>query len=211
MSIYKIGITGSYGTGKSTVGEILTKLGFPVIETDNIVQDLLKTKNYLTQNIVKEFGDTVLNNESSYFINKSALAELVFNDETKRKKLESLIHPVVRKSVSELISINSEKPLIFVLIPLLFESGLEHLYDESWCVICDEKIQIERLENKGISKEKAYLRILSQLPQSEKSKRSTFVINNSGTVNETKNQILDRLNLLAQSNHNLHLFLNTQC
>ena len=83
---------------------------------------------------------------------------------------------------------------------------MQDLYNETWCVICDKKIQLERLMEKGFSPGEAKGRINAQLPQKEKSKLADYVIDNSGNIEDTKKQVLKRLKELARLNHNLHLF-----
>ena len=192
-SPYLIGITGSFGTGKSLVGEILEEIGITVIDTDEIVKNILKTKNNITQKIQDEFGKSVINNEGSEYINRKELAKLVFNNDLKRQKLESIIHPEVNKVLNYFISQNKEKSTIAVLIPLLFECRLESFYNEIWCVNCKRGIQLERLLKKGFLEDEIKLRINSQLPIETKIKRSDYVIDNSGTIEETKKQVLSRL------------------
>ena len=201
---YLIGITGGFGTGKSLAGEILEELGIIVIDTDEIVRNLLKTKNNVTQKIQNEFGSSVVSNKSDEYIDRKTLASLVFNDNSKRKKLELIIHPEVNKILDFFISQNKDKSIIAVLIPLLFECGLENSYNEIWCITCKSEIQLGRLLKKGFTQEEIKLRVNSQLPIDVKVKKSDFVIDNSGTIDETKNQIILRLKLV-QSNHNLHL------
>ena len=201
---YIIGITGSFGTGKSLVGEILEELGVTVIDTDEIVRNILKIKNNVTQKIQDEFGESVVNIKTDEYIDRKALAKLVFNDDSKRKKLESIIHPEVNKILDSFILQNKDKNIIAVLIPLLFECKLEDLHDEIWCVICKSETQLERLIKKGFTQEDIKLRINSQLPQDVKIKQSNFIIDNSGTVSETKKQIILRLKELVRLNHNLH-------
>lgn len=208
MSTYLIAITGSLGTGKSLVGDILKEFKFLVLDTDDLVKEVLKDKNKITDQIVKEFGASIINQNqtnNSGYIDKKSLASIVFNDEMKRKNLESIIHPKVREKLNEIFSLNKDKEIIFVLIPLLFESGLQDEYNEAWCVTCDENIQMKRLKNKGYSIEDVRVRIKSQLSQEEKIKLSDFVIDNSKDRLKTKEQVISRLKSLAESNRNLHV------
>ena len=175
------------------VGRILEETGITVIDTDEIVRNILKTKNNITQKIQDEFGKSVINNEGSEYINRKELAKLVFNNDLKRQKLESIIHPEVNKILDYFISQNKEKSTIAVLIPLLFECRLESFYNEIWCVSCKSEIQLERLLKKGFSEDEVKLRINSQLPIETKIKKSDYVIDNSGTIEETKKQVLSRL------------------
>ena len=208
---YIIGITGSLGTGKSLVGEILSKCTVLVIDTDFIVRDILRAKNPISKSIVSEFGQNILSSNSNEYVDRKILGSIVFKDESKRKTLESIIHPEVIKILKKKITQNSEKAIIAVLVPLLFESNLEKMFDEIWCVICDETIQMKRLQDKGFLLEDAKRRIKAQLSPNEKAKLSDYVINNSGTILETKEQVIKRLKQLAQLNHNFHLSFGKQC
>lgn len=203
---YLVGITGSLGTGKSTVGNILDNLGLYVIDTDHIVSEVLAQRSKVTLAIVREFGEEILNQDDAVnYLNKAKLAKLVFYDEKKRKKLESLIHPEVKRKLDNLIKSNRDKEIIFVLVPLLFESHMETKFDEIWCVICKRKVQLERLQKKGFKLRDINARINAQIPQKEKAKLSDFVIDNTGKRRKTKEQVLSRLKELAQLNRNLHL------
>lgn len=205
LTPFIIGITGGLGTGKNVVGSILSKLGVFVIDTDEIVREILKTNNKITQNIVSNFGNSILNKDNHEYIDRTTLAKIIFNDENKRKKLESILHPEVKYLLSSVLDLSKDKQIIAVLIPLLFESNLQNQFHETWCVVCNKDVQMARLLSKGYAVDDAKARINAQLTQDEKAKRSDFVIDNSGNEDITKEQIIKRLQLLAQSNRNLHL------
>ena len=204
---YLIGVTGGFGTGKSLVGNILEELGLVVIDTDEIVRNILKTKNQVTQKIQNEFDGSIISNKTDEYINRKALAHLIFNDDLKRKKLESIVHPEVDRVLNCFILQNKSEDVtaVVVLIPLLFECGLENFYNEIWCITCNSTTQSERLLKKGFTPEEIKLRIDSQLPIDIKAKKSNFIIDNSGTINETKQQVISRLKELVQLNRKLHL------
>ena len=203
---YLIAITGSFGTGKSVVGNILRKLKNCVVDTDDIVRAVLANRNKITVKIVKEFGDEVLNNKKGKYINKTLLANIVFNNKLRRKKLESIIHPEVENKLKQFISKHCQKSVIFVLIPLLFECKLQKKYNETWCVICKENIRLVRLLNKGYLISDIKKRIKAQLSQNVKAKKADFVIDNSKTIEHTMKQVMHRLKLMAQLNRSSHLF-----
>ena len=201
---YLIGITGSFGTGKSFVGEVLNRCGIAVIDTDRIVKNILSNKNQITKKIVTVFGKDILTPESKSCINKKKLAEIVFNNNSKRILLEKIIHPEVKRRLHKLINKKKNK-IIVVLIPLLFESKLEEDYDEIWCVVCNLKVQLKRLKERGFSLKDSIRRIKAQLPQNQKAKLADFVIDNSSSRANTKKQIINKLKSLAQLNRSSHL------
>lgn len=205
---YCIGVTGTFGAGKSTVGNILKKIKIFVVDTDKIVEDILSTSNHVTKKIVQAFGKNVLSSVRGKYINKKTLGNIVFKNPRARKTLELLIHPEVQKQLITLFRLNKNKPIIVVLIPLLFESKQESLYDEIWCVTCTSKKLLKRLRDKGYLLKDAQNRVKAQLPQKEKARRADFVINNSGSLQETKNQVKKRIRLLARLIHNRHLFFD---
>lgn len=189
-SPYLIGITGSFGVGKSLVGEMLIELGVTVIDTDHIVKDILKNKNIVTRKILKLFGPQVRSKQKGSFLDRSEIAKIVFNNELAKKKLEKIVHPEVNRLLLRQLSKLKKKKVVAVLIPLLFEAKREKMYDEIWCITCNQNIQLQRLNKKGFSRKAALARIKGQLPQQEKMRRADFVINNSGSILKTKKQVL---------------------
>ena len=205
-SSYLIAVTGVFGSGKSTVGKAVSKHSLSVIDTDDIVREILSKENEVINEIVSEFGKDVLSVNTAQYINKKNLAEIIFSDESKRKKLESILHPRVRAILNDEFILNKDKSaIIFALVPLLAEANFEDMFDEIWCVICDHSPRTERLLKKGFSLSEINARTSSQLPQDEKARRADFVIDNSGSVSETESQVNERLKQLAQLNHSLHL------
>ena len=196
---YLIAITGSFGTGKSFVGDYLSTSGYVVIDTDDIVKYILNNKNNVTGHIVTMFGDLVLNKNSDEYIKRDVLAQIVFKDDKKRKDLESCLHPEVKKVLFSFIQENKNEKIIFILVPLLFEANVQHDYNEVWCIVCDENIQMQRIQDKGFSLEEAKSRIKAQLSQTDKAKHADFVIDNSGQKDKTIEQINNRLHITQQA------------
>ena len=196
---YLIAVTGNFGVGKNLIGSILQSKGIAVIDTDDIVASLLASKNPTTEKIAHVFGKAVAGD-------KKALAKIVFNNKLKRKTLESIIHPQVRDRLRQFVKKN--KKMIIVLIPLLFESGMEKNYHEVWCVICSKDVQLKRLIKKGFTLDEIELRLNSQMKQAIKARKADFVIDNSRSIRDSKKQVLKRLKVLAQLTHSPHLFLS---
>lgn len=196
---YLIAITGSFGTGKSFVGNYLSTSDYIVIDTDDIVKHILNSKNNITDNIVKIFGNVVLNKNGDEYIKREVLANIVFQDDSKRKDLESYLHPEVKKILFSLIQEYKNEKVIFILVPLLFEANMQNDYNEVWCIICDENIQLQRIQNKGFSLEEVRNRIKAQLSQADKAKHADFVIDNAGSKDKTIEQINNRLHITQQA------------
>jgi len=184
----KVGLTGSIGTGKSTVSKIFERLGAYVIDADKVVHRLLKRKD-IKDKIRKEFGD-VFTEEGE--IDRKKLAKIVFTDTEKKKKLEGILHPEVFKEIQKFFEeVEKKDPdaVAVAEIPLLIETGNYKNYDTVIVVYAPEQIQIERLIKKGMSKDEAIKRIKSQLPIDEKVKYADFVIYNTGSVEQLEKEV----------------------
>ncbi len=196
-----LGITGTISSGKSLVGKILAAQGIPVIDTDQVVHDLLSSDEATKRAVLDQFGVAVFAEESNQKealppVDRKALGALVFSDPQKRAKLEAIIHPNVilncRKRVKDLSEsgTSSRFPMVAILVPLLFEAKLEKEYDEIWSVFTEESVLRQRLsERDKLSLAEIEKRLAAQLPQSEKARRAGQVIDNSGKPEETERQV----------------------
>ena len=172
-----IGITGGIASGKSYVCDIIEKQGFKIIDSDKISHELSKIGYPLYNAIIKEFGnDYLLDNKE---LNRKKLGALIFNNENEKLRLNSISHPLIIDEINNQINkINND--LIFVDVPLLYESKMENLFDEIICVYVDRKTQIKRLMNRdNISYDYAVSKISSQMSLDEKAKLAHYVIDNS--------------------------------
>lgn len=181
-----IALTGNYGMGKSTVAGFFRKAGAITLDLDDVVDDLLR-EDKIIEEIRRIFGEEVFSKKG---LNRSRVAEIVFSDKEKRELLESLLHPLVIERMKVFLSKTNRRKVIIVEIPLLFEKGYENEFDMTITVYSDIETTLERLEKKGINRDHALMRLQAQMPIDEKIKRSDLVINNSGTIEETKRQVM---------------------
>lgn len=181
-----LGLTGSIGSGKSTVSKLLKKNGFIIYDADIIAKDFLNS-NIVKKEIFEKLGTNFFNEKGE--IKKEVLKEEVFNKRDKLKILNEIIHPKVIKYFEEISKVKEEKIKVFD-IPLLFEVGLDKVCDKILVVDIDEKIQIERVSKRdNLSKEFVKKIIDSQMDKKEKVKRADYIIDNNGTLQELENQV----------------------
>ena len=194
-----VGLTGSVGTGKSTVTNFFRELGAHIIDWDELAREVIRPHSRAWKEIVGYFGKGILNADLT--INRQKLAEIVFPDKKKVAKLNQIVHPEVFKEderiTSEIKSLDSDA-LIIKDIPLLFELTRPIFVDKVVVVSANEETQLKRLEEKGMSREDAQNRIKSQLPLEEKIKSADFVIDNDGPLEETKRQVEEIYSLLRK-------------
>ena len=190
-----IGITGSIACGKSLVSNYLQEKGYTIIDADKIGHMALENDEVKKQ-LVNKFGKSILKDNE---VNRVTLGKLVFENNENLKELNNIIHPQIRKNISEQIQVHKNEKLVFVDVPLLFEAKFDDLVEKIIVISLDEKIQLERLMNRNsLSKEEAVQRIKSQIPVREKEKLGDYVVDNSFTQENTYNQvdrILEKLKL----------------
>lgn len=186
-----IGITGGVATGKTTVAKLFSSLlKVEIIDADEIAHGLLIPGEKAWHKVVQSFGKDILKSDSH--IDRKKLGESVFSNTSNRKKLESIIHPPVKKIIKEKLRQfeKNGKKWVVMDIPLLFEAKMERMTDKVIVVIRNEDAQINTLQKeKGLSLKEARERIESQLPLSEKVKRAHFVVDNNGTLPDTEKQV----------------------
>jgi len=193
------GLTGSVGTGKSTVANFFKELGAYIIDWDELAREVVHPHLEAWEEIVGVFGKDILNEDLT--LNRQKLADMVFPDKEKVAKLNQIVHPQVFKEDARITNeIKSLDPDALILkdIPLLTEEARPLFVDKIIVVAASEQTQIGRLEERGMSREDAQNRIKSQLPLEEKIKFADFVINNDGSLEETKKQVEEVYSLLKK-------------
>jgi dephospho-CoA kinase len=176
----KVGLTGGIGSGKSTVAEIFRKLGAVVLSADKIARELTEKDPRVKTQIREAFGPQVFTPRGS--IDRRAVASIIFSDQRKREKLNSIIHPLVLSTISALmgdLEKRNDVPLIIHEAALIYEAEAEQDLDYVVVVDADEETRIRRvMERDRVSRADVLLRINAQLPAEEKRARADFVINN---------------------------------
>ena len=187
-----IGLTGGIGTGKSTVSQILKEKNFPVIDLDIISHEVIKFPK-VVEKIVENFGKEVLeyNNTGNWIVSREKLGRVIFGNREKRVILNSIMHPEILHIMREkILECKKENKIIFVEIQLLFEVQWEKEFDYILLVSAEKETQIKRiLARDKRSKEEALSIINSQMPLDEKKKRSDYVIENDGNIQDLERKI----------------------
>ncbi|MEW6524559.1 MAG: dephospho-CoA kinase [Bacillota bacterium] len=185
-----IGLTGGIASGKSTLSSILQQLGAHIIDADAVAHEVVRPGTPAHRELVEAFGRDILNPDST--INRRRLGRLVFSDREALHRLNNITHPRVISAIAgELDALRRQGTGVVVVdAPLLIEAGMTGLVDEVWVVAVDESTQLERLMSRDrYSFREAMNRLGAQLPLREKVRHAHRVINNSGTVEETRRQV----------------------
>ena len=189
-----IGLTGGIASGKSTVSNMLKEMAISVIDADVEARLAVEKGEPAYQQILSEFGDEIV--LPSGDIDRQKLGSIIFHNAEKRQLLNGIVHPEVRNRMNNQVeAARARREQVIVLdIPLLFESKLTHMVEKTILVYVDRYIQLKRLmERNNLSLEEAEARIKSQMPLSDKVPLADAVINNNGTITESKKQLIEIL------------------
>jgi dephospho-CoA kinase len=189
-NIYIVGLTGGIASGKSEAARMLGDMGARCVDADAISRRLTSEPGETLDMIRAEFGDGVFDEEGALI--RSKLADIVFNDPAKRKALDALTHPAIQKTMLDEVeqADKAGEKIVFLNVPLLFETGMDALCDETWLISCDEDVQLDRLmERDGMDEDQARARIASQMSLEDKTRRATVVIDNRGQLDRLYSQL----------------------
>ena len=190
-----IGLTGNFGSGKTTVANFFRDYGAKVIDADAITRSFLEKNRKCIKKVAKVFGHAIL---LANKINRIALAKIVFQDPRELKKLTDILYPIGLKEIKKQITKNKNTKLIVLDVPLLFESGWNKLTDVNIVVQSNRNLQIKRLIKRTmLSKSDILKRIRCQMPIKEKIQKADIVIDNRGSLTTTRAQVgavVNRLN-----------------
>jgi len=185
--MFVIGITGSLGSGKTTVANMFRRKGAKILDADKIAHGFLVPGTLCFKQIVKCFGSAIL---AKGHIDRARLAKIVFDNENQLKKLCRIVHPEVIKRIKAQVRIFRAKKNKYSLIldaPLLFEAGLDTICDYVIVVRAGQKVQIARIQKRSHWTQSEILkRMKAQMPMNKKVARANFVIDNQGNINQTR-------------------------
>ncbi len=185
-----IGITGSLGSGKTTIASMLADLGAKVIDADKIAHQVMHPGSVYFKRIVQDFGRVILTNG---YVDRKKLATIVFNHSKQLQKLIRIIHPKVKEEIKRKIAVYQKQgrtSVVVLDVPLLFESGLDRWVDLTVVVKAHQRQQIERIRKRiFLTEGEASKRIKAQMPLKEKIRLADVIIDNTGSLTKTKKQV----------------------
>ncbi len=186
----KIALTGGAGSGKSTVARMFKELGAPVVDADAAARDAVKPGEPASQKLKQAFGPEFFQPDGS--LDRAKVARLAFSDEKARQTLNAILHPEITRLIKERLHRLEEAgvELAVVEVPLLFEAGLQNAYDRIIVVYADMAQQMQRLKDRDQRDVQEIDGILeAQWPLSEKRRLAHYVIDNRGSLEDTKKQV----------------------
>ncbi len=185
-----IGLTGNIGSGKTEVAKIFEQLGAKVYYADPIAKSLMVSNSFIREEIIEAFGKESYSADGS--LNRPYIAKQVFSDPEKLDLLNSIVHPEVIKEMQSIIDAEEkrmEHELIIIEAALIFEAGIELMFDYVIMVRADEKMCIDRIRKRdGLSIDEIKNRMNSQIDSKKKEAESDFVINNNSTLEVLKDR-----------------------
>lgn len=177
----RVALTGGIGSGKSLVGEILEELGALVIDSDQLAREVIERGSPGYEEVITAFGDSIL---SEGQIDRAKLAAVVFKEKDLRKKLESIIHPLVREAAEKLAKNLPSGAILVNQIPLLVESDGAKRFDYVVTVSADEEIRRERLRLRGLKDYEITERMAAQVADLDREKIANYILRNDGSIDE---------------------------
>lgn len=188
MSDYIVGLTGGIGSGKTTVANLFAELGVAIIDADVIAREVVAPGSTGLQQIVEHFGTEMLNADGT--LNRAKLRETVFSATEERRWLNQLLHPMIRQRMLAQAQA-ATSPYAIMVVPLLFENGLECLVNHTLVIDIGKDTQIWRtIDRDHVSKTQVINIIDSQISREQRLAKADDVINNEGDVESLKSQIL---------------------
>ena len=187
-----LALTGGIGSGKSTVAKFFAERGATIIDADAISRSVMEPGQQVLADVVETFGLQLLDDTGR--LDRQALADIVFNDDDARQKLNAIVHPAVRaesqRQREQALATDPEHAVIIQDIPLLVESGQADTFDGVIVVHADQATRLERLvESRGMNAEDARARIAAQATDEQRAAIADWLIDNSGSLEDTEAQV----------------------
>jgi dephospho-CoA kinase len=187
-----IGVTGNFGTGKTTVCQIMAELGATVINADALGHELLQPGNQTYSELVASFGDGILTADKK--IDRGKLAELAFQNGNNQARLSHIMHPKMYQTAQDMIKQYRQRgdETVVLEAALLIEAGWKPLVDQVWITVAPETVIVDRLKNqRGFDEEQILARLHTQMPSAEKVKQADVVINTDCSREELKAKVTE--------------------
>jgi dephospho-CoA kinase len=185
--VLRIGLTGGIGSGKSTVSRLLAAHGAVIVDADRIAREVVEPGTPGLAAVVDAFGAAVQAADGS--LDRPALAAIVFADPEARRRLDGIVHPLVRRRTAEMVAAAPQDAVVVNDVPLLVETGQASSYDLVLVVEADPEIRVARLVQRGLTEEDARARIAAQATDEQRRAVADVVLRNSGTPEELAGQV----------------------
>lgn len=184
----RVGLTGGVASGKSTVSQILRELGALVIDADALAREVVDKGTPGLDAVVAEFGEELLTEDGE--LDRAAMGRLVFGDDEARRRLESIVHPLVFERIVEIEQQAASGALVVHDIPLLAESGRADTFDAVLVVDAPRESQVERMvRDRGWTREEAESRMAAQATREDRLAIATHVLDNAGSLEHLRDQV----------------------
>lgn len=183
-----VGLTGGIAMGKTTISQFLKSKAIPVVDADKIAHEIL-TVDEVKVKLMDTFGESILDKNQN--IDRRKLGPIVFNDQRQLEKLNIIVQPYIRTEIVRQLDTFSASKVVVLDAPVLFEQGYEKMVDYLMVIKTSAQIQVERLmQRDSLNEIDAQKRIQAQMPIEEKVKKADIVIDTSGTIEETRSQVV---------------------
>jgi dephospho-CoA kinase len=190
VAVKRVGLTGGVASGKSAVSAILAELGAVVVDADVLAREVVAPGTDGLRRVAAEFGTDVLTEQGE--LDRAALGALVFADEAARRRLEAIIHPLVRARAAEIEAAAPEGAVVVHDIPLLTETGQAGSFDAVVVVDAPVETQVERMVAwRGWAREEALARVAAQATREQRRAVATYVIDNTGTLEDLRDRVTE--------------------
>jgi len=207
--LFIVGLTGGIASGKTEVADELVRLGATVIDADEVTRQVTLPGTSVYKALIEQFGRGIVDEEGR--IDRLALSKIVFDDDARRKLLNSITHPEIFKTIFEEVNRYAEGlqiqdvPAVVIDAALIVDVGVSGIFDLIILVTADEDVRLSRLrEKRGMSAEKGQARIASQVPDAKRLKSADLVIENNGSIEQLRSKVAEAWKEVCRRSRELH-------